>query len=174
MSNHLLSIVASSCNITANGYNITANSCTIITYTANTYSQFTFIGCVACATVIWQWLLQATTVHKTFNDTEEYSLRSIAILGCNICSQITVAHVTLPKAVLSTVKIFEMYKRIFNWKFFSCIGSLWNLDFAKRMEKYVHMVQVYSQVMENCCILYRISLNIDHLIRHLLQFKVKR
>ena len=45
----------------------------------------------------------------TFNDTEEYSLRSIAILGCNICSKITVAHVTLPKAVLSTVIIFAVY-----------------------------------------------------------------
>ena len=49
------------------------------------------------------------TVHKTFNDTEEYSLRSIAILGCNIYSQITMAHVTLPKAVLITVKIFAVY-----------------------------------------------------------------
>ena len=49
------------------------------------------------------------TVHMAFNDTEEYNLRSIAILGCNICSQITVAHVTLPKAVLSTVKIFAVY-----------------------------------------------------------------
>ena len=47
----------------------------------------------------------------TFNDTEEYSLRSIAILGCNIWSQITVAHVTLPKAVLSTVKIFTVTMR---------------------------------------------------------------
>ena len=56
--------------------------------------------------VVW---LQAMTVHMTFNDTEEYSLRSIAILGCNICSQITVEHVTLPKAVLSTVKIFAVY-----------------------------------------------------------------
>ena len=72
------------------------------------YSQFTVIGCVTCATVIWQWLLQSTTVHMTFNDTEEYSLRSIAILGCNIYSQIAVAHVTLPKAVLSTVKIFAV------------------------------------------------------------------
>ena len=48
------------------------------------------------------------TVHMTFNDTEEYNLRSIAILGCNICSYITVADVTLPKAVLSTVKIFAV------------------------------------------------------------------
>ena len=48
------------------------------------------------------------TVHMTFNDTEEYSLRSIAILGCNTYSQITVAHVTLPKAVLSTIKIFAV------------------------------------------------------------------
>ena len=51
------------------------------------------------------------TVHMTFNDTEEYSLRSIAILGCNICSQITAAHETLPKTVLSTVKIFAVQKK---------------------------------------------------------------
>ena len=49
------------------------------------------------------------TVFMIFNDIEEYSLRSIAILGCNICSQITVAHVTLPNAVLSTVEIFAVY-----------------------------------------------------------------
>ena len=49
------------------------------------------------------------TVQITFNDTEEYSFKSIAILGCNICSKITVAHVTLPKAVLSTVKIFAVH-----------------------------------------------------------------
>ena len=48
----------------------------------------------------------------TFNDTEEYSLRSVTILGFNICSQITVAHVTLPKAVLSTVKIFAVQLNI--------------------------------------------------------------
>ena len=46
----------------------------------------------------------------TFTDIEEYNMRSIAILGCNIYSQITVAHVTLPKAVLNTVKIFAVYK----------------------------------------------------------------
>ena len=45
----------------------------------------------------------------TFNDTEDYSLRSIAILGFNIYSQITVTHVTLQKAVLSTVDIFAVY-----------------------------------------------------------------
>ena len=45
------------------------------------------------------------TVHMTFNDTDEYNLRSIAILGCNISSQITVAQVTLPKAVLGTAKL---------------------------------------------------------------------
>ena len=44
----------------------------------------------------------------TFNDTEEYNLISIAILGCNICSQIKVAHVTPLKAVLGTVKIFAV------------------------------------------------------------------
>ena len=90
--------------------NLNLSKCSKIfaTHTANIYSQFTVIGCVTCATVFLQWLLQATTVHMTFNDTEEYSLRSIAILGCNMCSQITVAHVTLPKAVLSTVKIFAV------------------------------------------------------------------
>ena len=49
------------------------------------------------------------TVHMTFTDIEEYNLRSIAILGCDVYSQITVAHVTLPKAVLSTVEIFAVY-----------------------------------------------------------------
>ena len=36
-------------------------------------------------------------------------MRSIAILGCNLYSQITVAHLTLPKAVRNTVKIFAVY-----------------------------------------------------------------
>ena len=54
-------------------------------------------------------IVTVNAVYKTFNDTEEYSLRSIAILGCNIYSQIAVAHVTLPKAVLSTVEIFAVY-----------------------------------------------------------------
>ena len=36
-------------------------------------------------------------------------MRSIAILGCNVYSKITVAHVTLPKAVLNTVKIFAVW-----------------------------------------------------------------
>ena len=44
----------------------------------------------------------------TLNDIEEYSLRSIAVLGGNMHSQITVGNVTLPKAVLSTVKIFAV------------------------------------------------------------------
>ena len=52
------------------------------------------------------------TVHMTFNDAEEYGLRSIAILGFNICSQITMVHVPLPKAVLSTVKIFAVQLNI--------------------------------------------------------------
>ena len=45
----------------------------------------------------------------TLTDIEEYNLRSIAISGCNMYGQITVAHVTLPKAVLSTVKIFSVH-----------------------------------------------------------------
>ena len=44
----------------------------------------------------------------TLADIEEYSLRSIATLGCNIYSQITVAHVTQPKAVLSKAEIFAV------------------------------------------------------------------
>ena len=44
----------------------------------------------------------------TLTDIEEYSLRLIAVLGCNMHGQITVGNVTLPKAVLSTVKIFAV------------------------------------------------------------------
>ena len=36
-------------------------------------------------------------------------MRSIVILDCNVYSQITVAHVTLPKPVLNTVKILAVY-----------------------------------------------------------------
>ena len=50
--------------------------------------------------VIRQWLSQPMIVQKIFNDTEEYSLRSIAIVGCNRYSLIAVAHVTLPKAAV--------------------------------------------------------------------------
>ena len=48
------------------------------------------------------------TVYKTFNDTKENSLRSIPTLGCNRYRKIIVAHVTLPKAAISTVKIFAV------------------------------------------------------------------
>ena len=41
-------------------------------------------------------------------DIEENSLRLIAVLGCNMYRQITVGNVTLPKAVLSKVKIFSV------------------------------------------------------------------
>ena len=86
-----------------------------IPHTANIYSQFTVIGCVTFPTVIWQWLAQPTAVPTTLTDTEEYSLRSIAVLGCNTHSQITVGNVTLPKAVLSTVKIFAVYISKLKW-----------------------------------------------------------
>ena len=46
----------------------------------------------------------------TFTDIEEYSLRLNDVLDCTIYNQITVGNVTLPKAVLSTVKIFAVYK----------------------------------------------------------------
>ena len=48
-------------------------------------------------------------VAKTLSDNEEYSLRSIAVLGGTIHSKITVGNVTLPKAVLSTVQLFAVY-----------------------------------------------------------------
>ena len=80
----------------------------ILCYTANIYSQFTVIGCVTFPTVIWQWLLQPMTVHMTITDIEEYSLRSNTVLDCTMYNQITVGNVTLPKAVLSTVKIFAV------------------------------------------------------------------
>ena len=48
-------------------------------------------------------------VPMTLSGIEEYSLRSIAVLGGNMHSQITVGNVTLPKAVMSTVKIFAVY-----------------------------------------------------------------
>ena len=47
-------------------------------------------------------------VPMTLGDIEEYSLRSIAVLGSNVHSKITVGNVTLPKVVLSTVKIFAV------------------------------------------------------------------
>ena len=36
-------------------------------------------------------------------------MRSVVILDCNVDSQITAAHVTLPKPVLNTVKILAVY-----------------------------------------------------------------
>ena len=47
-------------------------------------------------------------VHMTLTDIEEYSLRLNNVLDCTIYNQITVGNVTLPKAVLSTVKIFAV------------------------------------------------------------------
>ena len=57
-------------------------------------------------------------VPVVLNDIEEYSLRTIAVLGGNMHSQITVGNVTLPKAVLSTVKIFAVYHRTVTLKTF--------------------------------------------------------
>ena len=44
----------------------------------------------------------------TLTDIEEYSLRLDNVLDCAIYNKITVGNVTLPKAVLSTVKIFAV------------------------------------------------------------------
>ena len=48
-------------------------------------------------------------VHMTLTDIEEYSLRLNNVSDCTIYNQITVGNVTLPKAVLSTVKIFAVH-----------------------------------------------------------------
>ena len=45
----------------------------------------------------------------TVNEIEVYSLTTIIVLDSNKHSQTTVGNVTLPKAVLSTVKIFAVY-----------------------------------------------------------------
>ena len=47
-------------------------------------------------------------VPMTLSDIKEYSLGSITVLGCNMHSKIIVGNLTLPKAVLSTVKIFAV------------------------------------------------------------------
>ena len=57
-------------------------------------------------------------VHMTLTDIEEYSLRLDTVLDCTMYNQITVGIVTLPKAVLSTVKVFAVYTQ-FLAKFFS-------------------------------------------------------
>ena len=48
----------------------------------------------------------------TLSVIEEHSLRSITALSCNMHSQITVGNETLPKSVLSTVKIFAVWVQI--------------------------------------------------------------
>ena len=58
-------------------------------------------------------------------------MRSIANLGCNMYSKITVAHITLPKAVLNTVKIFAVQFCSNSFHLFSdsfqCECLPWNL-----------------------------------------------
>ena len=103
---HLLDIIAYclfSCQNEQRRSEVATNS-----YTANIYSQFTVISCVTFPTVIWQWLLQPLAVHMTLTYIEEYSLRLNNVLDCIIYNQITVRNVRLPKAVLSTVKIFAV------------------------------------------------------------------
>ena len=56
-------------------------------------------------------------ISMILSDIEEYSLRSITVLGGNMHSQITMGNVTLPKAVLSTVKIFAVYSRLISSNF---------------------------------------------------------
>ena len=53
--------------------------------------------------------VQPMAVHRTLTDIEEHSLRLNNVLDRTIYNQITVGNVTLPKAVLSIVKIFAVY-----------------------------------------------------------------
>ena len=64
-------------------------------------------------------------VHMTLTDIEEYSLRLDNVLDCTIYNQITVGNVTLPKAVLSIVKIFAVYMKC------SYIGAVSHNTFEK-------------------------------------------
>ena len=66
--------------------------------------------CYVCHCNLAVRLSQTTIVYMIFTDIKEYNMRSIAIVGRNIYSQITVANVTLPKAVLNAVEIFSVYK----------------------------------------------------------------
>ena len=47
-------------------------------------------------------------VNMMLTDIEEYSLRLNTVLDSTMNNKITVGNVTLPKAVLSTVKIFAV------------------------------------------------------------------
>ena len=49
------------------------------------------------------------TVHMMLTDIKEYSLRLNIVLDCTMNNHITAGKATLPKAVLSTVKIFAVY-----------------------------------------------------------------
>ena len=69
----------------------------------------TAFGSVTCATVIWLYLLQP----KIAIDLNLYYSMPLSVMGtavgCDNHCQITMGNVTLPKAVLSTVKIFAVW-----------------------------------------------------------------
>ena len=71
------------------------------------------------------------------SDIEECSLRSNAVLGGNMDSQITVGNVKLPKAVLSTVKIFVVC-------FSSVLTLMYIQAFAKIEEQLAKMQMRYK------------------------------
>ena len=54
-------------------------------------------------------------VHMTHTDIDEYSMRLNTVFYCTMNNQITVGNITLPKAVLSTVKIFPVYSANIRW-----------------------------------------------------------
>ena len=59
-------------------------------------------------------------VHMTLTDIEEYSLRLDTVLDCIIYNQIIVGNVTLPKPILSTVKIFAVwFKLVYSLLFYA-------------------------------------------------------
>ena len=108
------------------------------------------------ANIIWQWLPRRTAAtHMIFTNIDEYNLILIAVLGCNVYGKITVANVKLPKAVLSSVKIFAVYIAVtlswhkyisFDWLHFFTI----TYDFSEKalltikMHNYLDITLYYS------------------------------
>ena len=78
-------------------------------HTANIYSQVTSIGCVTFSTVVWMQLSHAMAVYMKGNDSDECIYWISTPFYCYSHWQTTVANVTLPKAVRSTIEIFAVY-----------------------------------------------------------------
>ena len=83
------------------------------------------------------------------SDIEEYSLRSIAVLGGNMHSQITVENLTLLKAVLSTVKIFAVYNIVLKQKNKSSFHSYLLMKVSTKTNKVFTNSIIYLPLLGN-------------------------